>query len=81
MKCFQDVHLTSLNLSNFNTSSVTGMYEMFSGCTSLTFLNLSNFDTSSVTRMYEMFSGCTSLTSLNLSNFDTSWLQEWILCL
>ena len=64
--------LTSLDLSSFDTSSVTDMYRMFSNCSSLTSLDLSNFDTSNVTNMYGMFNYCQSLTSLDLSNFDTS---------
>ena len=64
--------LTSLDLSNFDTSKVTNMYVMFSGCIGLTSLDLSNFDTSAVTNMHAMFSGCSGLTSLNLSSFNTS---------
>ena len=64
--------LTSVNLSNFDTSNVTTMSSMFHGCTGLTSLNLSNFDTSNVTTMNYMFIGCSGLTSLNLSNFNTS---------
>ena len=64
--------LTSINLSNFDTSNVTDMSHMFSGCSGLTSLNLSNFDTSKVTNMSSMFSYCKGLTSLNLSNFNTS---------
>ena len=64
--------LTSLNLSNFDTSKVTDMRYMFTSCRGLTSLNLSNFDTSKVTDMSYIFYGCLGLTSLNLSNFDTS---------
>ena len=64
--------LTSLDLSGFDTSSVTYMSYMFFGCSSLTSLDLSGFDTSNVTDMYDMFSDCSSLTSLDLSGFDTS---------
>ena len=64
--------LTTLDLSNFDTSAVTDMSNMFSSCSSLTTLDLSNFDTSAVTNMGNMFNGCSSLTSLDLSNFDTS---------
>ena len=38
--------LKYLNISNFNTSSVTNMDRMFSHCSSLTSLDLSHFDTS-----------------------------------
>ena len=65
-------NLTTLNLSNFNTSKVMNMYSMFYNMSSLTTLNLSNFDTSNVTDMTEMFRDMSSLTTLNLSNFNTS---------
>ena len=55
-----------------NTSDITNMYSMFSGCSSLTSLDLSSFDTSKVTNMDGMFNGCGSLTSIDLSSFDTS---------
>ena len=64
--------LTTLNFSNFDTSQVTDMSQMFSGCTSLASLDVSHFDTSKVTDMSYMFSGCSGLASLDLSNFDTS---------
>ena len=63
--------LTSIDFGdNFNTSNVTDMSEMFSGC-SLTSLDLSNFNTANVTDMSGMFFLC-SLTSLDLSNFNTA---------
>ena len=64
-------NLTTLDLSNFNTSKVTNMDSMFftSGLTSL---NLSSFNTSKVTDMSYMFYDMRNLTSLDLSNFDTS---------
>ncbi|WP_188002700.1 BspA family leucine-rich repeat surface protein, partial [Listeria monocytogenes] len=64
--------LTSLDLSNFDTSQVTSMDGMFYNASSLTSLDLSNFDTSQVTAMAYMFYCASSLTSLDLSNFDTS---------
>lgn len=63
--------LTSVDLSEFDVSSVTNMGWMFHGCSSLTSLDLGGFDTSSVTSMQGMFYGCSSLTSLNISSFDT----------
>ena len=68
--------LTSLDLSNFDTSKVQSMQEMFEGCRGLTSLDLSNFDTSNVQSMNRMFANCSSLTSLDLSNFDTSNVQS-----
>ena len=67
--------LSSVNLSNLNTSKVTNMYGMFY-YTALTSLDLSNLDTSNVTNMSWMFRNCKSLTSLNVSNWDTSNLTD-----
>ena len=64
--------LTSLDVSNWDTSNVTDMTSMFYECNSLTSLDLSNFDTSNVTSMNGMFWYCYSLTSLDVSNWDTS---------
>lgn len=65
-------NLTSINLSNFDTSNVNNMFGAFSECSSLTSLDVSNFNTSSVTNMNNTFNNCSSLTSLDVSNFDTS---------
>ncbi|WP_120245769.1 BspA family leucine-rich repeat surface protein, partial [Listeria monocytogenes] len=64
--------LEALDVSHFDTSSVTTMETMFAGCNSLEALDVSNFNTSSVTNMKTMFNGCNSLEELDLSNFDTS---------
>ena len=64
--------LTSLDLSNFNTSKITDMTYMFNRCKSLTNINLSSFDTSNVSSLYDAFAGLTSLKVLDLSSFDTS---------
>ncbi|MDD3392371.1 MAG: BspA family leucine-rich repeat surface protein [Bacilli bacterium] len=65
-------NLSSIDLSNFDTSNVTNMSYLFYGCSSLTSLDVTNFDTSNVTNMSYMFYGCNHLTSLNVSNFYTS---------
>ena len=69
-------NILDLDLSNFDTSNVTDMNDMFRGMSNLTTLNLSNFDTSKVTNMESMFSHMSSLTSLDLSNFDTSKVTD-----
>ena len=69
---FQCPNLTTITgLENLNTSHVTDMTGMFSGCSNLTSLDLSHFDTGNVTNMGGMFYGCKALTSLDLSHFDT----------
>ena len=64
--------LKYLDLSNFNTSKVNNMENMFYQCISLISLNLSNFDTKSTTNMASMFRDCISLKSLYLDNFNTT---------
>ena len=59
-------------ISFLNTSNMTGMLNMFNGCSNLTALNLLNFNTSNVTDMSYMFHNCSKLTTLDLSSFDTS---------
>ena len=60
------------HIEYLDTSKVTTMIYMFSGCSSLITIDLSNFDTSNVTNMSSMFAGSYNLTILDLSNFDTS---------
>ena len=69
-------NLTSLDLSNFDTSKVTNMQGMFEHMSNLTTLNLSNFNTSKVTDMNSMFHDMFKLTSLDLSNFNTSKVTD-----
>ena len=56
--------ITSLDLSNFNTTLVTNMNKIFNGCSGLISLNLNNFNISLVEDMSQMFSKCTKLISL-----------------
>ena len=69
-------NLTSLDLSNFDTSKVIDMKSMFYCMRNLTTINLSNFDTSRVTNMSSMFYDMSSLTALDLSSFDTSQVTD-----
>ncbi len=70
-------NLIQINFNNnFNTSNVTDMSGMFSGCSSLMGLDLSSFNTSKVTGMSGMFNSCSSLTILDLSNFNTSKVTD-----
>ena len=63
--------LTSLDLSNFDTSNVTDMGSMFYGCSSLTSLNVSSFDMSNVTNTTGMFGGCTNLQTIYVKDQTT----------
>ena len=68
--------MTSIDLSDLDTSEVTNMSSMFDSCYDLTNLDLRNFDTSKVTDMSKMFSNSMGLTSLDVSKFDTSKVTD-----
>lgn len=63
--------LNTLDLSSFDTFSVTDMNFMFCDCKSLTQLNLSSFSTENVKYLNSMFENCVSLWKLDLSSFST----------
>ena len=65
-------NMTSVDLSEFDTSQVTNMYHMFSWCENLEELDLSSMDTAKVKNMKDVFYGCAKLKTLDLSNFDTT---------
>ena len=64
-------NINTIYSTDWDTSNVILMNNMFTGCERLKTLDASNWDTGNVTDMHNMFSHCRSLTSLDLSNFDT----------
>lgn len=58
-------------LDILNTSRVTSMCGMFSGCVALTEINTRNFVTDKVVDMSYMFNGCTNVEELDLRSFRT----------
>ena len=76
--------LKNIDVSHFETFSLTSMKNMFSYCSSLTSIDITNFSTEKVTSMSFLFYGCTSLTSIDLSNLNTKSLvfmsQMFTLC-
>ena len=75
-RMFRACPLSSLDVSEFDTSHVTDMHEMFASCSSLSSLDWSRLDTSHVTDMSAMFFGCVDLSSLDLSGLDTSHVTD-----
>ena len=67
----QGTPITSLDLSAWNTDSLTNMYCMFENCTKLTSLNLSGWDTSNVTSMKGLFGHDQQLTNLRFDGWNT----------
>lgn len=70
---FKNCTATDICLTSFNTSNVTNMSSMFSGCSKLTSLDLTKFNTENVQNNYSMFKDCSSLTSLTLGNFSVGF--------
>jgi surface protein len=65
-------NIISFDLSNFNTSNIIDMEDMFSECNKLKEIKgLNQFNANKVNYMNSMFQECNALESLNLSNFNT----------
>lgn len=69
-------NIEEINLSNFDSSTVTSMSSMFQGCSSLVSLDFSNLNTSSLIYMDYIFADCYSLKRLNLSGISTSKVRS-----
>ncbi|MFI3620078.1 BspA family leucine-rich repeat surface protein, partial [Enterococcus avium] len=67
--------LQTVSFGDADTSSITDMYAMFSGCKNLTELDLSSFNTQNVENMGYMFEDC-SMTELDLSSFNTQSVKS-----
>ena len=65
-------NITSIDISNFDTSKVVSMSNMFDHCFKLISIDFTNIDTSSLTNMNSMFWSCNSLLTLDLSYFNTA---------
>lgn len=71
---FNSVVLNSLDLSEFDSSNIVNMSEMFFLC-NIPHIDLSKLDTSSAVDMSSMFYGCNT-DKLDISNFDTTKVQD-----
>ena len=73
---FQDCNVVEVDLSNFDTSGLVSMKNMFLNCYSLKIVNFEGIDTSLVTTMESLFEYCFSLESLDLSAFVTTKVKN-----
>ena len=72
------ISLTSLNLSNFETSENIVTYNMFSNCSNLEYLNIKNFYCNEFSENYkDMFIGTkiNLVFCINKTNIDKIWSQ------
>ena len=65
-------NIINIDLSSFDSSSVTNMSNMFKDCNNLTNVNLSCLNTSNVINMEKMFCNCSNLNNIDLSSFQTA---------
>ena len=66
------VFISSIDFSHFDSSRLSNMNSIFSGCTDLVTVDFTNFNWSNVKDIGYMFYACVSLKSIDLSNFDIS---------
>ena len=59
-----------------NTTKITNINNMFSGCTSLTSIDISNFNIQNIKDMNSLFFNCYSLESINIGNVNTENLID-----
>lgn len=78
LDCFYGCkNLTSVDLSNTNTSRATDMSRMFAECESLEKINLSSFNTTNVKDMYKMFYLCKNLKEITFGkDFKTTNVKD-----
>ncbi|HIW76612.1 MAG TPA: BspA family leucine-rich repeat surface protein [Candidatus Gordonibacter avicola] len=70
------VNMETADVSGFDTSDVTIMFNMFRDCSALKSLDLRTFNTSKAEDIAQMFYGASGLTYLNVSSFDTSNVKD-----
>ena len=82
-RCFNGCkQLTTIDVSSWDVSGVTSMFQAFWNCHALEFssgttdFDVSSWDVALVTNMDHMFAFCQSLNTLNISSWTTTSLEE-----
>ncbi|MEB8401795.1 BspA family leucine-rich repeat surface protein, partial [Enterococcus casseliflavus] len=71
-------NLKTVDVSTWDTSSVTNMSQMFLLASSLEKLDVSTWDTSNVSNMQSMFNDASSIELLDVSKWDTSSVTNMV---
>ncbi|VDG33717.1 cell surface protein [Lactobacillus plantarum] [Lactiplantibacillus mudanjiangensis] len=72
---YQCSSLTTITgISQWQTTSVTDLSQMFTGCSQLVTLDLNGWDVSQVVRLVATFKDCAKLTTLNVADWSTGSL-------
>lgn len=69
---FENKNIVNLNLSNWDTSSITSLIQAFSGAPNLESIECADWNVSNVTSFYATFDGLKNLKNVNISNWDTT---------
>ena len=69
-------NLTSIDISNWDTSSAKYMSHMFSNCQKMQSIDLNKWNTNRVISMSDMFNSCYKLQSISISKWNTSSVTE-----
>ena len=70
------IKVISIDLSHFNSLSITDISYCFCGCKSLEFIDFTNFNTENLLDISHMFEDCHLLKSIDLSSFDTQNVEK-----
>lgn len=73
---FRDYNGTSLDLSNWDTSKVTTMEDMFCNCEKLEVVDMSNWETNNLEDSSGLFSNCISLHTVKLNNCSRDTIER-----
>ena len=71
-------NLTSLDLSDFNTSKLNDVRAMFQGCSSLTAVDMSNFNLAKVTSLRRTFKDCLKLKEINIGDTNGNNVTDFM---
>lgn len=69
--------ITTLDVSNWNTSTITNFANCFHGCSALASIDVAKWDVSNATSLGAMFQLCSNLTNIDVSKWDTSNVQRF----
>ncbi len=69
-------NLKTIDVSNWDLSSVTSVESMFLNCKNLEKLDVSKWNTSSIKNMWALFAGCSMLCDLDVSKWDMSSVED-----
>ena len=71
-KLFNGINIVNLNVSTWDTSSITSLVQVFSGAPNIESVECAEWNVSNVTRFYATFDGLKRLKNVNISNWDTT---------